>query len=332
MEQIMNKLVNRWLAFGLLASASCGALAQDPAASYPNKQVRIIVAFPPGQASDVWGRRLAEKLTLVAGHPFIVENRAGAGGQIGTSYVAKSTADGYTLLLGSNGNLATPAALYKDKLPFNPVRDFVAVSLFGKVPQILIASATYAPSTVKEFITAVQASPVPINYASPGNGTTSHLAMELLAERANLKVEHIPYNGGPPAYIDLIAGRVPVMFDSVVGARTHLQSGRVKVIAVGAPNRTPSLPNAPTLDEAGYGPFDASAWTGIVAPAGTPKAIVDKLSRWIAQVMATEEMKKYMIDQGGEAAALTPEEFSAHLSSEIVKWTRVVDKANIRPN
>jgi len=328
----MHKLARWTLILPLLAGAASALAQGDPAASYPNKPVHIIVGFPPGQASDLWGRKLAEKLSQAAAQQFIVENRPGAGGQIGTSYVAKSAADGYTLLLASNGNLATPAALYKDKLPFDPLKDFVTVALFGKVPQILIASATYAPSTVKEFITAVQSSRVPVNYGSPGNGTTSHLAMELLATRANLKMAHVPYKGGPPAYVDLIAGRVPVMFDSVVGARVHLQSGRVKVIAVGAPTRTPSLPNAPTFDEAGYGPFDATAWTGIVAPTGTSKAIVDKLSRMIAQIMATDEMKKYMIEQGGEAASLSPEEFAAHLRSEITKWTTVVDKANIKPD
>jgi tripartite-type tricarboxylate transporter receptor subunit TctC len=301
------------------------------AGNYPDKPIKIIVSFPPGQASDIWCRLLARHLGEKFKQPIIVENRDGAAGQIGTAEAARAAANGYTLFLGTNGNMVGPAALYRGHERTDPVKAFAPIATFAKVAQILLASPDYAPSTFHEFIADARSRPTPLDYGSPGIGTTSHLAMELLGYKAKLKLNHIPYRGGPPAYQDLLAGRIPVMFDSTTGAMSYIKNKQIKVLAVGTEDRVKSLPNVPTIAESGYAPFDASAWAGVMAPTGTPREVVQTLYQAIAEIMARPDVVKWFEDGGSSAFVKDPDQFSAFLKSEIAKWTEVVVECNILP-
>jgi tripartite-type tricarboxylate transporter receptor subunit TctC len=296
---------------------------------YPNRTVRILVGFPPGQATDVVARAIAQRLTETMGQQFIVDNRPGAAGIIGSEQAAKATADGYTLLMSSSGPLAVNPGLYS-KLPYDPVKDFAPITVATTVPLFIVANPGFAPTTVRELVAAAKAAPGKISYASGGNGVTNHLAMELFKSTAEIDMVHVPYKGGPPALTDLIAGQVAVMFETGPGALPHVRSGKLKGIAVGGLRRSSAAAELPTVAESGFPGFEAVAWIAMVAPAGVPPQIIARLNAEIVKMLNLPETRERFIALGAEPVGNKPEEFAAYLKSEIAKWGKVIRESGAK--
>lgn len=312
-----------------LAAAACALLAQTAAAQpYPSKPVRIVVPFPAGGTTDIVARLVGTELQKLWGQPVVIENRGGAGGNIGTDVVAKSPADGYTLLMGTVGTHAINLPLYTQgggKLPYDPIRDFTPITLVAAVPNVMVVPASLPVNSVKEFIELARSKPGQLNMASSGNGTSIHLSGELFKSLTKTYMVHLPYRGSAPAIQDLIAGNTQVMFDNLPSALPHIRSGRLKALAVTSRQRAPALPNVPTIEEAaGLKGFDATSWFGLLAPAGTPREIVAKVHQDVVKVLGTPEMRERFIGQGAQPVGNTPEQFAAFIRSEIDKWTQVV--------
>ncbi len=301
-----------------LAGVSGIAMAQ-----YPNKPIKMVVPFPAGGTTDIMARAMAAELQKSFGQAVVVENKAGAGGNIGSDFVAKSAPDGYTLLMGTVGTHAINVSLYP-KMPYDAVKDFAPVSLVAAVPNVLAAAPSLPVNSVKELIDAAKKDPNKITFASSGSGTSIHLSGELFKQLAGVQMTHVPYKGSSAALPDLMSGQVDVMFDNAPSVMPHIKGGKLKAIAVTSTRRSPALPNVPTIAEAGLPAFEASSWFGVLAPAGTPKDIVDKLSQAIVKSLQTAEIKDRLASQGADAVGNTPEQFSAHIKSEIDKWAKVV--------
>lgn len=301
-----------------LAGMSCVAQAQ-----YPNKPIKMVVPFPAGGTTDIMARAMAAELQKSFGQAVIVENKAGAGGNIGSDYVAKAAPDGYTLLMGTVGTHAINVSLYP-KMPYDAVKDFAPVSLVAAVPNVLTAAPSLPINSVRELIDAAKKDPNKITFASSGSGTSIHLSGELFKQLAGVQMTHVPYKGSSAALPDLMSGQVNVMFDNAPSVMPHIKGGKLKAIAVTSNRRSPALPNVPTIAESGLPGFEASSWFGVLAPAGTPKDIVDKLSQAIVKSLQTAEIKDRLASQGADAVGNTPEQFSAHIKSEIDKWAKVV--------
>ncbi|MBI5907610.1 MAG: tripartite tricarboxylate transporter substrate binding protein [Burkholderiales bacterium] len=317
---MLKSLAKPIVACALLLALPLQALSQ---AAYPNRPVKILVGFPPGQATDVVAREIAQKLSEAMGQQFVVDNRAGAGGIIGTDLVAKAPADGYTLLMSSSGPLAVNPSLYR-KLPYNVEKDFAPITLAALVPLFVVANPSFPPNTVGELVAYAKANPGKISYASGGNGVTNHLAMEMFKSVAGVYMTHIPYRGGPPAVTDLIAGQVSVMFETGPGALPHVRSGKLKALAVGSAARSSAAPSLPTVAESGLPGFDAVAWIGLVAPRGTPPAIITRLNAEVTRILKLPEIKDRFQALGAEPAGNTPEQFAAYIQSETIKWGKAV--------
>ena len=313
----MNRTRVQWLATAL-ATAAFAAHAQ-----YPNKPIKMVVPFPAGGTTDIMARAVAADLQKAFGQAVIVENKAGAGGNIGSDFVAKSPPDGYTLLMGTVGTHGINVTLYP-KMPYDAVKDFVPVSLVAGVPNVLVAAPGFPVNSVNDLIDAAKKSPDKVTFASSGNGTSIHLSGELFKQLAGVQMTHVPYKGSSAALPDVLSGQVNVMFDNAPSVMPHIRGGKLKAIAVTSNKRSPALPNVPTIAESGLVGYEASSWFGVLAPAGTPKDIVDKLSQAIAKALQTPEMKERLAGQGAEAIGNTPEQFAAHIKAEIEKWAKVV--------
>ena len=310
----------KWLAVAL-ASSALAAHAQYP--QYPIKPIKMVVPFPAGGTTDIMARAVAADLQKTFGQPVIVDNKAGAGGNIGSDFVAKAAPDGYTLLMGTVGTHAINVSLYP-KMPYDAVKDFAPVSLVAGVPNVLVSAPGYPIASVKDLIDAAKKAPDSVTFASSGSGTSIHLSGELFKQLAGVQMTHVPYKGSSSALPDVMSGQVNVMFDNAPSVMQHIRGGKLKAIAVTSSKRSPALPNVPTIAESGLPGFEASSWFGVLAPAGTPKEIVDKLSQAIAKSLQTVEMKARLAGQGAEAVGNTPEQFAAHIKSEIDKWAKVV--------
>ena len=317
------------LTAGLLLAGTTASHAQ--ASNWPNKPLRWIVPFPPGGAMDVIARLLGEKAAKALGQPVVVENKPGAGGNIGTDLVAKAPADGYTLMITSIG-MATNKPLY-GKLSYDPVKDFAPVSLLAVVPNVLVVNpARLAFKSVDELLVAARQKPGQLTYASAGNGTSIHLAGELFTSLTHTEMMHVPYRGSGPAVADLLGGQVDLMFDSVTSARPHLISGKLRALAVTTPKRSAALPNVPTLAEAGVSGYDVSPWYAVFVPAGTPQPVINRLNAVLLEAMKQPDVVARFESIGAEAIGSSPAQLAAHLTRESTRWARLIAERGIQPD
>ena len=318
----------------LMAAALAMGTLTAQAQSWPSKPVRIIVPFPPGGTTDIVARSLGAELNKMWGQPVVIENRPGAGGNIGAEFVAKSPSDGYTLLMGTVGTHAINAALFAqsgNKMPFDAVKDFVPITLAAGVPNVMVINSKIPVNTVKEFIAYAKARPGQLNMASSGNGTSIHLTGELFKTMTGTYMVHLPYRGSAPALTDLLAGNTNVMFDNLPSALPHIKSGRLKALAVTSRERSSALPDTPTIEEAAnLKGFDASSWFGLFAPAGTSRAIVDKIQSDVTKALAVPEVRERFVAQGAQPGGTTPDQFAAFIRGETEKWTKVVQISNAK--
>ena len=317
--------------FFLLCLGVLGGLGGESAfaQSYPARPIRMIVAYPPGGGTDIVGRMMGQKLGENLGQTVVVDNRGGATGNIGTEIAARATADGYTLLMGNVAPNAINVSLFK-KLPFDPVKDFAPVSLVAVTPNILVVQPSSPVKTVKDLIALAKSKPGTLNFPSAGVGSSSHLAGEMLKSMAGIDMVHVPYKGGGPALVALLSGQVQLMFATLPAAMPHVKSGKLRPVAVTTSHRSQALPELPTIAESGVPGYEAATWYGLLAPAGTPKAIVDRLHAEIVKILATDTRQR-LAAQGFEPAGTTPAEFAGYIKSEIVKWGKVIKDAGIRP-
>ena len=311
--------MRRVLASAVLLAAAASALAQQP---YPSRPVHLIVGFPPGGGVDINARLLAPKLSEYLGQQVVVENKPGASTNIANEFVAKSAADGYTLLINTAA-VAINMSLFRN-LRFDTLRDFAPVSLFSESPNVLVVNAKLEAQNVKELVALARSAPGKLNYSSAGVGTTQHLAAELFKLRTGTFIVHIPYKGSAPSLTGLIAGDVHLSFANVPAIQGHVKSGRLRALATAAAQRDPQLPDVPTMKEAGVEGVEVPVWYGVLAPAGTPPAIVRKVADGIARATRDPEVRKRMLEQGAMPVGSTPEEFARILREEVARWAEVV--------
>jgi tripartite-type tricarboxylate transporter receptor subunit TctC len=315
----MLSLVKTVLATAVLATVSAGASAAD----YPTKPIRLVVPFAAAGTTDFLARAIAQKLGQNMGTSVVVDNRPGAGGNIGSDIVAKADPDGYTLLLGTVGTHAINASLYK-KMPYDTVKDFAPVTLVASVPNIVVVNPSVPVKSIKELLALAKSKPGQLTFASSGNGSSIHLSGELFKSMAGVDMLHVPYKGSGPAVSDLVGGQVNLMFDNMPSSLPHVKSGRLRAIAVTGSKRSPAVPDLPTIAESGVPGYDSVAWFGVLAPAGTPPAIVHKLNAEIIKVLKSPDVAQRLSSQGAEPVYNTPEEFSAYIKTEMGKWAKVV--------
>jgi tripartite-type tricarboxylate transporter receptor subunit TctC len=307
----------------LLLAAGLAAAGTAHADVYPSKPIRFVVAFPPGGGTDIIARSIAQKLAERLSQQVIVDNRPGAGGNIGTDIVAKSAPDGYTMLMGSAGPLAINASLFAS-MPFDPQRDLAPVTLAASTPNVLVVNPSLKVTTVTELIALAKANPGRINFASSGFGTPAHLAGELFNSMAGVKLVHVPYKGASPALADLLGGQVQLMFSTMPPALPHVKDGKLRALAVTSLKRSPAASELPTMDEAALPGFEANTWHGVVLPAGAQAEVVTRLNREIVAILHLPDVVERLSAQGAEPVGSTPEEFAAYIRSETVKWAKVV--------
>jgi tripartite-type tricarboxylate transporter receptor subunit TctC len=309
----------------LLGTAPGSATAQDP--SYPTRPVRIIVAFPVGGLLDTVSRIVGDKLTVVLGQQFIIESRPGAGGTLATAAVARAEPDGYTLMM-INDNHAVNPSVFKN-IPYDSVKDFAPIGFVGSAPMALSANARLAVRSVQDLVELTRQQPGKISYASVGIGSASHLAGELFAAKAGVRMLHVPFRGGAPAINDLVAGHVDTMFVTAVVGGQHMKTGALTPLALAAAARFETLPEIPTMAEAGY-PLEAAYWFGLAAPAGTPPAVLAKLEAALAEVLAMPDLRKRMTEMGAVVTPLGSRQFGDYIRAEMAKWADVIAQNNIR--
>ena len=297
------------------------------AQSYPSKPIRFLVGFAPGGTNDFVARALAQKLTEYLGQSVVVENRAGANTAIATELAARSAPDGYTLLLNAPGHATNPALM---KLGYDPIRDFAFISLAAEAQNLVVAHPSFPPRSIKELIAFSRMHPRQINFASSGTGTTVHLSAELFQFMTGVKWVHVPYKGGGPAVIELLAGQTSLMFANMPTAIQFARDGRLRALAVTGAKRAPATPNIPTVAESGLPGFDVTTWNGVSAPAKTPRAIVDRLNSEIVRALNSPDLRERLMTQGADPVGNTPEQYTAFIQNEIIKWAKVIQAADIK--
>ncbi|QPN31242.1 tripartite tricarboxylate transporter substrate binding protein [Diaphorobacter sp. JS3051] len=319
------------LSFAALACAlgAASALAQGSAANYPSKPIRMIVPFPPGGGTDILARLVANKLTETKQWTVVADNKPGAGGTIGITEAVKAAPTGYDIVMGQKDNLVIGPWLYKN-LTWNPTKDLVAVAHVAYTPVLIATSANSRFKSLDDVVTAAKAAPGTITYGSPGNGTSIHLAADLFEKAAGIKLSHVPYKGSNPALMDALAGNVDLLVSSLPSAMGQIKAGKLRPLAVTSAKRSSSLPDVPTVAESGFKGFDVSTWYGVLAPAGTPPAVVNTLNAEVNKLLATADMKAAIQAQGAEPQAMSPEQFSTLLKNEYGQWKGIVEASGAR--
>jgi tripartite-type tricarboxylate transporter receptor subunit TctC len=296
--------------------------------SYPSRPIKVVVAFTAGGTTDIIARLVGKKMTDAWGQPVVIENRPGAGGNIGSNIVAKAAPDGYTLLIGSVGPLAINATLYPN-MPYDHLKDFVPICLVAEVSNMLVVHPSVPVHSLQDLIALARAKPGTLNYGSTGNGTTGHLSGELLNEQARISLVHVPYRGAT-AVTDLLGGQIQMMFATIPSVIQHVRAGSLRAIAVTSDRRSPALPEIPTVAESGFPGFQASSWFGFVAPTGTPDPIVRKLHEMIASIVRMPDINEQLSSQGADPVGSSPEAFGQYMKNETEKWAKVVKASRIR--
>lgn len=317
--------IHKILAGAMLCALSIAAIAQD----FPSKPIRLIVPFATGGVTDTSARLIADKLSRAIGQQVIVENRPGGSGNPGTQYVAQSAPDGYTLLLAFDGTMVINPFVFP-KIPFDTVKDFQPVTKLGDAALVLVAHPAVPAKNFSELLAYSKANPGKLSFGHSGTGGTTHVAGELLKQRSGLDMLHIPYKSGGQAVVDAIGGQVPLAYSAVAGAHAHVKSGKLKAIGVSSLKRISSLPDAPTFDEQGVAGFEAVSWVGIMAPAKTPRATVDRLQRDLAAILKDQDARDRFATLGIEPVANTPEQFAEQIKADLARWGKVVEQAKIR--
>ena len=319
--------------FGRAICATLAVLLSFPLLAaeqaYPSKPIRLVVPFPAGGSLDVVARAIGQKLTEAWGQPVVIDNRPGAGGNIGADLVAKSAPDGYTILEGALSTHAVNVSLYA-KMPYDPIKDFAPITLVAVTPNVLVLNASYPVNSVPELLTYARANPGKLSFGSGSNGSAGHLAGELFKTEAGVDMVHIPYKGGAPAMQALLAGDTQLMFDNLANSAAQLKAGKLKALAVTTAKRSSLMPELPTLSETGLPGFDIYTWWGFMAPAGTPKEIVAKWNAEVTRILNSPEMKAFFAQQGAEPAPDSPEQFAALIRSEISKYAKIVKQSGAK--
>ena len=314
-------------AFVAAALALCtGAALAQP---YPSKPIRLIVPFTPGGSTDILARAIGQKLAEALGQQVVIENRPGAGGAIGAEAAARAAPDGYTLLMGHIGTLAVNPSLYP-KLNYDPLRSFAPVAWVARVTNVLVVNPAVPAQTVQELVRLAHEQPGRLRYGSGGNGSAAHLATEYFKLRTQTDIVHVPYKGTGPAVTDLLGGQIEVMMTGAPAVMSHVKAGKLRALGVSNAQRVESLPELPTIAEAGVAGFEAIQWYGVVAPAGTPEAVIARLNAEINRALATPELKARLVAEGAEAAPTTPQAFGAFIAAEIERWRPVIQKAGLK--
>jgi tripartite-type tricarboxylate transporter receptor subunit TctC len=321
--------ISRALRAAVYTFASVALAGAAHAQNYPVKPVRMIVPFVPGGNTDIIARAFSPAMSEIIGQQIVVENRGGAGGVIGTEVVARAAPDGYIILMVSAGHTINPAMV--KKLPYDSVKDFAPISIIADVPTAFVVHPSLPAKSVKEFIVIAQARPGQINYSSAGVGTVGHLSAELLSSMTKIKLVHVPYKGTGQAMVDLVAGQVQMQFPSMPAAIQHVQTGRLRMIAQTGKQRSSAAPTTPTMEEAGVPGFVVSSGFGLMAPAGTPRAVIEKLHDALVRALNDPRVKDNLAKQGAEVVASSPDEYDQFNRAEIAKWVRVVTQAGIAP-
>ena len=309
--------------------AACLPGAALAAEAYPAKAIRMVVPFPAGGTTDILGRVAGQKITETLKQQVIIDNRPGAGGNIGTELVAKSPPDGYTLLTDPGSTLTINPSLYRN-LGYDVVKDFAPVTILAAVPNVLEVHPSLPVKNVKELIALAKSKPGQLNYASTGAGQSTHLSMELFKTMAGVNVVHIPYKGSAPALTDLLGGQVTLMFDNMPTSLPHIKAGKLRALAVSTLKRSPVLPQLPTVAESGLPGFEVSVWFAVLAPSGTPRDIVQRLNAVLVKALQAPDVKQRLADQGADPVGNTPEQFAAVIQRDLVKWAKVVKDSGVR--
>lgn len=317
----MRAIVALVAALAIFAGSAHGAET-----GYPNKPIRLVVPFPPGGTTDVIGRLIGQQLSTRLGQQFVIDNRPGAGGSIGTDIVAKAPADGYTLLLGTVATHSINPSLYA-RLPYDAVKDFAPISLLATLPNVLVVNPSLPVRSVRELVALAKAKPGTLTFASGGNGTTHHLSGELFKRMAGVDMTHVPYKGNAPAIADVLGGQVSMMFDNIGNSLPHIKAGKLRALALTGAVRAPVLPSLPTLTELGFAGFNITSWFGLFAPAGTPQPIVERLNTEVNRALHDNQVRGLLASEGIEAQVDTPEQFRLFLQAEAVRWAKLVKES-----
>jgi len=324
----------RAILIGAIAMASLPALGWAQS-NYPSRPIRLVVPFSVGGSTDLVARQIAQALSLRVGQPVVVENKPGAGSTIGANYVAQAPADGYTLLLGTISSHATAVSLYP-KLPYDPLTNFAPITEITAIPNVIVVSLTNARlaqvRTVADLVELAKALPGKLTYGSSGSGSSNHLATESFLSAAGVSLTHVPYKGSGPALADVTAGHIDLMFDVVLTSLPQIKAGRLRALGITSLQRSPLLPEVPTVAEQGFPGFEVLGWYGLFAPAGTPTNVLQRLSQEFTAILREEKMRQLLESQGGLAIASTPTEFAAHIRKEITRWKHVVEQSGAKPS
>lgn len=327
----MRKFLSLAASAGLACVTAIAAFTALPAlAQYPNKPIRLLVPFAPGGSSEIVSRAYGLEMSKVLGQNVIVENKPGGAGNIAMVEAKNSEKDGYTIILGHVGTLAVNPGMFGAKLPYDPVKDFAPITLLSKVPSLVVVNANVPAKNLKEYVALAKSKPGAVNYGSAGNGSSGHLAMAYFNQTAGIETQHVPYKGTGPMLTDLIAGRLEATFTGAPPLLPHVKDGKLRAIAVGTSKRIPALPDVPTVAEQGFAGFETSQWYGLLAPAGTPEAIIKKLHEAAVAASKAPTVAERLSAEAAEPVTMTPKEFATYIGVEMKRWGEVVKKGNIK--